>query len=361
MTAPAAAREIDPQKVEELAMKAFTYLGGAVISGMIYLGDRLGLYAALAEHGPCTSDELAAKTGLNERWLREWLRGQFGSGLIENDGERFSISAEGHLVLVDESTPASAIGAFDHFPEQLGVLTRLQDSFRTGIGLSYDDDGPGTASAVERMLGPWNRSALVDEALPAVPGLVEKLKAGAKVGDIGCGSGAGDVAIAKAFPASEVHGYDNSRHALARANANIAAAGVGNCTFHDSDTDRIPQDGSFDAFLVLDALHDMTRPDLAMKAVRGALKPDGTWFIVDVHSNDDWHDNLEHPLASMMYGFSIMTCMSSATSTPDGLGLGPAGLPESKLFGMLREAGFTRMGRVPGLEHPFNAYYYAQP
>ena len=98
-----------------------------------------------------------------------------------------------------------------------------------------------------------------------------------------------------------------------------------------------------------------------MKAVRGALKPDGLWFIVDVESQDDWHRNLEHPMAPLMYGYSILTCMSSATCTPDGLGLGPAGLPESKLFAMLHDAGFTRMGRVEGLEHPFNAYYYAQP
>ena len=360
MTAPAAAPEIDPQKVEEIAMKAFTYLSGAIVSGMIYLGDKLGLYAALAE-GPATSEEFAIRTGLNERWVREWLRGQVAAGMIENSGEAFSLSPEGHLVLVDENTPAASIGAFDHFPEQFAVLTRLPQSFRSGIGLSYDEGGPETASAIERMLGPWNRSALIDEALPAVPGLVEKLQAGAKVGDIGCGSGAGDVAIAKAFPASEVHGYDNSKHALARANRNVAEAGVANCTFHESDSDPIPQDGSFDAFLVLDALHDMSRPDLAMRAVHGALKPDGVWFIVDVESKDEWHENIAHPLAAMMYGYSIMTCMSSSSSTPDGLALGPAGLPESKLFAMLREAGFTRMGRVPGLEHPFNAYYYAQP
>ncbi|MGH2607788.1 MAG: class I SAM-dependent methyltransferase [Tepidiformaceae bacterium] len=360
MTAPTTATEINPEKVEELALKAFTCLGGAVVAGMIYLGDKLGLYSALSA-GPATSEEFAARTGLNERWVREWLRGQVAAGFIENDGEVFSLSPEGHLVLVDESTPASAIGAFDHFPEQVAVLGELDDAFRTGIGFSYDHGGAAGASAIERMLGPWNRSALVSEGLPAVPGLVAKLTAGAKVGDIGCGSGAGDIAIAKAFPNCEVHGYDNSKFALERANGHVAEEGLTNITFHNADTEPIPQDGSFDAFLVLDALHDMNRPDLAMKAVRGALKPDGVWFIVDVNAADDWHDNLEHPLAAMMYGFSIMTCMSSSSCTPDGLALGTVGLPDSRLFGMLREAGFTRMGRVPGLEHPFNAYYYAQP
>jgi ubiquinone/menaquinone biosynthesis C-methylase UbiE len=358
MTAPTT--EINPEKVEELALKAFGALNGAIVAGLIYLGDRLGLYRALSE-GPATSDEFSARTGLHERWVREWLRGQVAAGLIENEGEVFSLSPEGYLVLVDENTPASAVGAFDHLPEQMAVFGKLDDSFQTGIGLNYDSGGEAGASAIERMLGPWNRSALVSEGLPAVPGLVEKLQAGAKVGDIGCGSGTGDLAIAKAFPSCEVHGYDNSKFALARANAHVAEEGLTNVTFHNSDSDPIPQDSSFDVFLVLDALHDMNRPDLAMKAVRGALKPDGIWFIVDVNANDDWHDNLQHPLAAMFYGASIMTCMSSSSCTPDGLALGTAGLPESKLFEMLRGAGFTRMARVPGLEHPFNAYYYAQP
>lgn len=360
MTAPTAPQEMNPEKIEEIALRAFTYLSGATIAGMVYLGDRLGLYRSLSA-GPATSEEFAARTGLHERWVREWLRGQFAAGLIENEGEVFSLSPEGYLVLVDEGTPASAIGAFDHLPEQIAVLGELDESFRTGIGFNYDHGGEAGASAIERMLGPWNRSALVSEGLPAVPGLIEKLQAGAKVGDIGCGSGTGDIAVAKAFPNSEVHGYDNSKFALARANSHVAEEGLTNIRFHDADVDPIPQDGSFDVFLVLDALHDMNRPDLAMRAVRGALKPDGIWFIVDVNANDDWHDNLGHPLAGMLYAASIMTCMSSATCTPDGLGLGTAGLPESKLFAMLREAGFTRMARVPGLEHPFNAYYYAQP
>src|SRR5688572_2884055 len=160
MAAPTAPSEINPEKVEELALKAFGYLSGATVAGMIYLGDRLGLYKSLGE-GPATSDDFAARTGLHERWVREWLRGQVAAGLIENDGEVFSLSPEGYLVLVDENSPASAIGAFDHLPDQIAVLTKLDDSFRTGIGLNYDSGGEAGASAIERMLGPWNRSALV--------------------------------------------------------------------------------------------------------------------------------------------------------------------------------------------------------
>src|SRR5690606_10947062 len=120
------------------------------------------------------------------------------------------------------------------------------------------------------------------------------------------------------------------------------------------DTEPIPADGSFDLFIVTDALHDMARPDLAMKAVRRALKPDGTWFIVEINCADDWHGNLENPVAPAMYAFSVMTCLASSASQPDGLALGTAGLPQGKLFAMLRDAGFTRMAQVPGIQHPLN-------
>src|SRR5687768_8732726 len=155
MSVQTGAPSIDPRKVEALAMTAFNALGGAVVSGMIYLGDQLGLYRALSASGPVTSEALATRTGLNERWVREWLRGQAAAGLIENDGEKFSLSPEGHLVLVDESTPASAIGAFEAYPQAFNVLDKLPQAFKSGVGLPYDDVGPGLASQIERMMAPW--------------------------------------------------------------------------------------------------------------------------------------------------------------------------------------------------------------
>ena len=361
MTAPTAP-QIDFEKAGALAELAFGFLGGAVNGGMIYLGDRLGLYQLMAGAGPLTSEELAAKAGLSERWVREWLRNQGGAGVLEYRGDgRFELSPEGALVFADESTPASAIGAFESFPEQFAVLTNLPEAFRTGRGYTYDSGGPGIARGVERMFGPWYRGALVSEALPKLPGVIEKLTAGAKAADVGCGACVADVTMAKAFPKSEFHGYDNSVHALARAEENKREQGVSNLTLHNPDNDPLPGSPTFDVVFTFDCLHDMARPDLVAGAIRKAIQPDGTWFIVDINAGETYEENLENPLSSMMYGFSIMSCMSSSASTPDGLALGTVGLPESKMRELVLGAGFSSFERVEGLEHPFNAYYLARP
>jgi len=361
MTAPTAPA-IDMEKVGSLAELAFGFLGGAVNSGMIYLGDRLGLYRTMAGAGQLTSDELAGRTGLHERWLREWLRNQGGIGILEYRGDgRFELSPEAALVFADESTPASLIGGFAGFPEQMGAVGLLPEVFRTGLGFTYDAGGDGVAEGVERMFGPWYRSALVPEALPALPGVVEKLTAGAKACDVGCGAAVADVEMAKAFPNSEFHGYDNSLHALARAATNIAQAGVANVVMHNPDDEPLPATPTFDVAFSFDCLHDMARPDLVAAAVRKAMKPDGLWFIVDINCADTYEGNLENPLGGMFYGMSILACMSSSASTPDGLALGTVGLPESKMRELVLKAGFGSFERVEGLEHPFNAYYIARP
>jgi 2-polyprenyl-3-methyl-5-hydroxy-6-metoxy-1,4-benzoquinol methylase len=353
---------IDEARVEQLAETVFGYLSGAIVSGMVYLGDELGLYRALRDAAPVTSEQLAERTGLNERWVREWLRGQAASGLLEYRGsDRYELSAEGALVLADEDNPASLIGAFSDFPSQMRALEKALGSFRTGIGFTYDDGGEGVARSVERMLGPWNKTLLISEALPKLEGVVARLEAGAKVADVGAGGAVADVAMAKAFPNSQFHAYDNSVHALARARENVKQAGVSNVFIHNVDEEPLPDDGSFDLITCLDCLHDMARPDLAAAAIRRAIKPDGIWFIVDIESSPNFEENLENPLAPLMYGFSIITCMASSASTPDGLALGTVGLPEPAMRDLAKAAGFTRFQRVPGLEHPFNAYYEARP
>jgi SAM-dependent methyltransferase len=264
-------------------------------------------------------------------------------------------------VLADEGNPASAIGGFSDLPAQFAILDRLRESFRTGIGQSYDAGGSAVARGIERMLGPWNRTSLVSDALPKVDGVVAQLEAGAMVADVGCGSGVADVAIAQAFPKSTVHGYDNSKFALKRANANRRAAGAKNVRFFNPDIEPLPAEPTYDLVLCLDCLHDMPRPDLAARAIRRAIKPDGAWFIVDVDCSADPEENMKNPMGAMIYGFSIWTCMSSSASTPDGLALGTAGLPEPEMAKLVRKAGFRDFRRVEGLEHPFNAYYVARP
>ncbi|MGH2609898.1 MAG: class I SAM-dependent methyltransferase [Tepidiformaceae bacterium] len=362
MTTSAAAKPIDQRRVEEIAETAFGYLTGTVVAAMIYLGDELGLYRALHAAGPVTSAELATRTGLNERWVREWLGGQAAARLLEyREGGGFELTAEGARVLADEDNPDSLIGAFSDLPEQLSAAGRARESFRTGIGFTYDDGGPGVARSVERMLGPWNKTLLITDALPKLGGVVPKLEAGAKVADVGCGGAIADIAMARAFPNSEFHGYDDSTHALSRARANARSAGVGNVALHDVATDPLPEQPTYDLVVCLDCLHDMARPDLAAGAIRRAIKPDGVWFIVDIECSPKVEENLANPLSPLMYGYSILTCMASSASTEDGLALGTVGLPEPRMRELVTAAGFSRFERVAGLEHPFNAYYEARP
>ena len=353
---------IDIEKTRKTAEQLFGLLSGAMVSAMIYLGDRLGLYQALNGAGAVTSEELARKTGLHERWIREWIHGQAAANLIDYQGDgRFALSPETALVLADESSPFFLAGGFCAIPQQMAVLNHLPESFKSGVGLTYDQMGPEINRGVERLLAPWFRTQLVPSALPRLDGVVAKLQAGAKVADIGCGSGVAMVEMAKAYPHSSFHGYEIAKHALARAADNAKSAGVKNITLHDASVDPLSEDASWDFITTFDCLHDMTRPDLVMKAIRRAIKPDGTWLIADVHGMPTFEQNLkENPLAPFMYGVSVLCCMSSALSEPGGLGLGTLGFPEPVARKMTAEAGFTRFV-TRDFENPINAYYEVRP
>lgn len=350
------------KQVFAFARRVFDQMSGLVVSGMIYLGHHLGLYRAMQDAGPLSSAELARRTNLHERWVREWLRGQAAAGLIDYEGDdRFSLSPVAALVLANEQSPAYAAGAFAALPSQMAVLERLLGSFETGLGLPYDAFGHEGARGIEGMLAPWFRTMLVPAALPRLEGVVEKLTAGAKVADIGCGTGVAVIEMARAFPRSTFHGYDISKHALAHAEANRREAGVDNVTFHDPTAEPLPEDGSFDFVTAFDCIHDMTHPLEVMQAVRRALKPDGTWLIVDINARPTFEDNLrDNPMAAMLYGFSVLSCMSSGLSHPEGAGLGTLGFSEPVAREMTRRAGFTRFRRHD-FDNPINAYYEVRP
>jgi 2-polyprenyl-3-methyl-5-hydroxy-6-metoxy-1,4-benzoquinol methylase len=346
------------EKLQEYAKLVFGALGGAMTATMIYLGDKLGLYQALAGAGPVTSAELAQKTGLSERWLREWLHAQGAAGVLaHHEGDRFSLSPEGVAVLANENHPAFGAGFFSQLPTLMGVADRIPESFRTGIGLPYDALGPEGARGIERGLAPWFRALLVPMVLPRVGDVVKRLRSGATAADVGCGAGVALLEMAKAFPKSEFHGYDISRFALARAEENRAAAGARNASFHDAAHDPLPGDGRFAFVTTFDCLHDMTDPAGVMRKIRAALAPDGTWLIADIKAHPSYQENVEkNPMAAMMYGTSVLACMSSALSEPGGLGLGTLGFTEEMARKMTREAGFTRFEAVD-FDHPINAFY----
>ena len=208
------------------------------------------------------------------------------------------------------------------------ALEALPESFRTGLGYDYDAHGPEAAIGMERSFEPWNRAHFVPTVLPTMDGVQAKLEAGARVAEIGCGAGGAVLMLAEAFPASEITGYDISRHALERAAARQREAGLENAAFHDPREDPLPPDHSIDFVLTFDCLHDMTDPQGVMSLIRGAVADDGTWLLVDIKARDTLAENMtRNPMAPMMYGISVLSCLSSALSEPGGAGLGTLGLP----------------------------------
>jgi 2-polyprenyl-3-methyl-5-hydroxy-6-metoxy-1,4-benzoquinol methylase len=353
---------VDVEKLNEFSKRVFGLLNGAVTSALVHLGDELGLYRALANGGLASSAELAERTGLVERWVREWLFNQAAAGLLETlPDERFALSPEAVAVLADETSPAFGAGLFGDLPRTVSIVEQLRESFRTGLGLPYDALGPEGARGVERGFAPWVRHYLIPQVIDRVPGLRERLERGARVADVGCGGGFALLHLARQFPRSELHGFELSRCALERAARNRAEAGVSNAMFHDVRHEPLPEGSDFDLILTFDCLHDMTHPQEVIASIRKAIASDGVWLIADIKAHPSFADNVAHnPMASLMYGFSVLTCMSSSLSAPGGAGLGTLGLPEELACRMAREAGFSRF-RAIDADHPVNAFYEVRP
>ena len=353
----------DPDALSLYSFQLFSKLEGAVTSGMIHLGDRLGLYAALRAAGtPLSTSELAEATGLHERWVREWAFNQAAARLITvNDDEQFSLTEEAAAVLATPEHPAYGMGMFHRLPQTMRTLDEMPTSFRTGIGHDYDSHGCEGAVGIERSFEPWNNAFLIPVVLPALDGLVERLEAGIDVIDVGCGAGGAVLLMAEAFPRSRFTGYDISQHALDRAATKLLASGVRNASFADPRQSPMPADNSVDLITTFDCIHDMTHPQQMMEALRAAVAPDGTWLLVDIKAQDTLAENMrKNPMASLMYGISVLSCMSSAMSAADGAGLGTLGLSETKAQEMSAAAGFTRFRRLQ-VENSVNAFYEIRP
>ena len=352
---------IDPDELKRYSFAVWNYKMGEMVSLMIHIGDRLGLYKALDGAGPVSAAELAEKTGLKERWLLEWLKGQAAARLVDyQDGDRFELTPVGAEVLSNEEGSLSfAAGAFSgQTPPE--TVDKLVEAFRTGIGLSYQDLGPNAAHRTERMLGPWTRQELVPNILPALDGVVAKLEAGAVAADVGCGGGIALMTMAQAFPNSEFHGYDPSQHAIDRCHEKVLEMGLNNVHLFVSGGESLPRAPTYDFLITFDCIHDMTRPGEVISAIHQSMKPDGTWLIKDIRSQPDFKENMRNPLLAMFYGFSVSACMSSALSEPDGAGLGTLGFNPEVAERMTAEAGFSRF-RMHDFEDPSNLYYEVRP
>ena len=354
---------VDPDRLKEFAKRVFGTLQGAVTAGMIHLGDRLGLYRALAA-APATSDELAERTGLHERWVREWLRqqGRRGPARTSTPTSASRSTPEAVAVLADEQHPAFGGGLFSQLPQTMAVLERLPEAF---------DDRPRPPLRRLRARGGTGHRARLRTLVPDLPGAgrdrgPRRRDASASRPEARWRTSAAAEASRcsswrRRFPRAELHGYDLSKHAIARAETNRVEAGVGNVRFHDARGEALPSDASFDLVLTFDCLHDMTRPAEVAAAIRRALRPEGTWLIADIKARGSLAADVEkNPMAALMYGMSVLSCMSSALSEPGGAGLGTLGLPEALAEEMSRGAGFTRF-RALDFGHPINAFYEVRP
>jgi len=352
---------IDADKLKRYSFSVWSYKQGEMVSLMIHLGDRLGLYRAMAHGQLVTAAELADSTGLQERWLFEWLRGQAAARLLNYEApDRFALSPEGAAVLADEEDSLSfAAGAFSGSTPP-DTVDKLVNAFKTGIGLSYEELGPNAAHRTERMLGPWTRKELLPRILPSLPGVVERLTAGGVAADVGCGAGLALVTMAAAFPNTEFHGFDPSQHAIDRAQQKVADLGLENVKLFTAGGESLPREATYDFMITFDCLHDMTQPATVIANIRKAMRDDGCWLIKDIRSHSHFEDNLKNPLLAMMYGFSVSACMSSALSEPGGAGLGTLGFNPEVAEQMVRAGGFGQFVERD-YEDPSNLYYEVRP
>ncbi len=354
---------VDPGALKAYSLAVFSKLEGAVTSAMIHLGDQLGLYRAMRDAGaPLSTLDLAERTGLHERWVREWAYNQASAGIIDGDAEeRFGLSPEAAAVLATPEHPAFGMGMFHRFPQTMAAVGPMQESFRTGLGHDYDSHGPEGAVGIERSFEPWNRTFLIPTVLPALEGVTERLASGIRVADIGCGAGSAVLLMAAEFPNSEFHGYDISRFALERAERKRIESGLDNVEFHHAEDEPLPADHRFGLITTFDCIHDMTHPAENMAALRRAIADDGTWLLVDIKAHDSFEANArKNPMAPLMYGISVLSCLSSAMSSPDGAGLGTLGLSAATAESMAIDAGFDHFERLP-IEHATNAFFRVRP
>jgi SAM-dependent methyltransferase len=335
-----------------------TDLGASVHAGMVVIGEKLGLYKALAT-GPLTPAELAGKTGTDERYLREWLASQAAGGYITYNeaSNTFSLTEEQAFTLAREDSPAYLPGAFELALGSLAAVPRIAESFRTGAGMGWHEHDDGVFHGCEKFFRPGYAANLVSTWIPALDDVKEKLEAGARVADVGCGKGASTLLMAKAFPRSRFFGFDYHGKSIEAAREAAQREGIADrITFEVSKAKEFPgQD--YDFVAVFDCLHDMGDPVGAATHVRQSLAKDGTWMIVEPFANDQLKDNL-NPVGRVYYSFSTLLCTPCSRSQEVGLCLG-AQAGEKRIQEVVSSAGFSRFRRAT--ETPFNIVYEARP
>lgn len=338
-------KQIDPVAFEQLQGKVIGDVAGAIGLLMAWLGDQTGIYRALAAHGPCTHAQLAQRARVDARYLREWLSSNAAAGYVTYDPGRdeFSLTPEQATVFADDGNPACMQGFFQTIVAQYTTHETATEVLRTGRGRPWSEHSDCCFAGVDRFFRNGYRTHLIDEWIPALDGVRSRLRAGAKVADVGCGLGSSTLLMAEAYPASTFHGFDFHPESIERARAAAAKAGLDNVRFEVAQAKAFPGN-DYDLVCVFDALHDMGDPVGTARHVRSAMKPDGTFMLVEPMAADSLAGNL-NPLASIFYGMSTMVCVPTSRAQEVGLCLG-AQAGEARLTEVLHDAGFRYVRRA---------------
>ena len=353
------ARPIDGDKLNALLGQAVQDMGAALHATLIVIGDRLGLYRAMADGKPVTAAQLAERTGTNERYIREWLNANAASKYLEYqpDSQTYSMTPEQAFILGLDDTPVHLPGFFHMVASCMKDEEKLVEMFRTGNGFGWHEHEKGLFEGCERFFRPNYLANLTSSWIPALEGVEEKLKRGAKVADVGCGHGASTILMAQAYPNSEFKGFDYHDKSIEQAREKAQAAGVADrVTFELAPAKSFPGTG-YDFVAFFDCLHDMGDPAGAAKHVRQALAQDGTWVIVEPFAGDDVASNL-NPVGRIYYSASTVICVPASRAQEVGLGLG-AQAGEPRIREVVTQGGFTRFRRAT--ETPFNLVFEARP
>ncbi len=347
----------DPDKLNAFLGRMVGDLGAIASGALVLLGDRLGLYRAMRLGEPMTPDELAQRTGTHERYVREWLAGQAAAGYVDYDDAAgtFHLNPEQAAVFADDDSPASMAGAFEALSSLWLDEPKVAEAFRHGRGLGWHEHSQCLFRGTERFFRPGYNANLVPSWLPALDGMVDKLQRGATVADVGCGHGASTIVMARAFPNSQFVGFDYHAPSVQAATERARNAGVSNVRFEVAHAKNFA--GRFDLVAFFDCLHDMGDPVGAAAHVREALKPDGTWMIVEPFANDRLRDNL-NPVGRVYYAASTMVCTPCSLAQEVGLALG-AQAGEQRLREVVSDGGFSRCRRAA--ETPFNIVLEVRP
>lgn len=355
----AEAPKLDFEKTRKTAQAVVADVGTVTHGALCYIGDRLGLFKAMMNAGSLTIEGLAAKTGLNARYLREWLGAMVAAHYIEYDPERetYLLTPEYAAVLADEDSPFYIASYFQLSQALMMVAPKVAEAFKTGGGVPQSEYPPGMFEATERNSLTRYKHKLVRKWIPAVPQAVEALQKGGIAADVGCGSGRAAIMIAKAFPRARVVGFDLHEGSIARARRNAEAAGVTDrVTFEVANGTQLPE-GKFDLVTTFDVVHDAVDPVGLLTSIRRALKPDGTYLVQEVNISNDLKDNIK-PMGKMLYSVSTLYCMTTSLAH-GGAGIGSL-MGEPKARELAAAAGFSRFNRLP-IKDDFAVLYELRP